>query len=167
MKREAVSLASKGCKRCGSKTVAWHQSERGKWYLIEVFKDAHGNGVADYRDFHSHYCGNPEMHDSLQRSLDEEYARDADERDRRDVEREQDRLNDEAEKLRLFAELTPSARIDFIAAIQAKIDYENEHWISMDYFTDSMKQRREVESMRAEVDMYEDFNSDLADTEEV
>ena len=144
-------------------TVAWHQSERGKWYLIEVFKSADGHDVGDYRDFHSHHCGNPEMHESLQRSLDAEYQNDADERERRNVQREQDRLNDEAEKLRAFAELTPDAQLDFIVAIEKKIEYETENWVSMDYFTDAMKQRREIEEMRADVDMYEDF---LADTEE-
>ena len=48
-------------------------------------------------------------------------------------------------------------------AIEKKIEYETENWVSMDYFTDAMKQRREIEEMRADVDMYEDF---LADTEE-
>ena len=103
------------------------------------------------------------MHQSLQRSLDARVQNDADERRAAQCPARAGSAQRQAEKLRAFAELTPDAQLDFIVAIEKKIEYETENWVSMDYFTDAMKQRREIEEMRADVDMYEDF---LADTEE-
>lgn len=69
---KAVTPAKKGCKYCGSKTVAWETSEEGKWYLVEVFTED-GVEVASRTDFHSTYCGrkgDPSLHAKRQAELD-------------------------------------------------------------------------------------------------
>jgi hypothetical protein len=58
------------CKKCNSDTVAWAKSKRsGKFYLTEVFIDYEDDQVTDYRDFHSAYCGKPELHAAKQAEL--------------------------------------------------------------------------------------------------
>jgi hypothetical protein len=58
------------CKRCKSTDVAWTQSVKtGKWYLTEVFTED-GIQTTSKRDFHSAYCGKPEMHAVRQAQLD-------------------------------------------------------------------------------------------------
>lgn len=64
-----TSKAKKGCKFCGSKTVAWEQAEKtGKWYLCEVF-DHDGVDRYDTRDFHSTYCKKAALHDKKQNQI--------------------------------------------------------------------------------------------------
>ena len=58
------------CKRCGSQTVNWHQSPKtAKWYLTEVFTHEDNELRTDYRDFHSTYCGKPELHEAKQTEI--------------------------------------------------------------------------------------------------
>lgn len=67
---DRVELAKKSCNRCGSTTVAWKESNAGKWYLIEAF-DFDGELCANYKDFHSGYCDKPELHAVKQRQISE------------------------------------------------------------------------------------------------
>ena len=49
------------CKKCNSTTVAWKKSRTtGKFYLVEVFSIS-GEEIASRRDFHSVYCGKPDV----------------------------------------------------------------------------------------------------------
>lgn len=161
MQRDLVSLASKPCNRCGSTTVAWHQGHSGKWYLIEVFNDEHGYPVANYRDFHSNYCGNDE-HAKYQARLDAEYAEDKAEKDRAASQRETERIQAEAEALFIYGNMKPRERSAFMDELREKLTNLQNDWVSMDYFTEHMRWVQECETLKAEIAMYEDFEGDLA-----
>lgn len=161
MKREVVTPAARGCKRCGSRTVAWHQSERGKWYLIEVFKNGTGSNIASYRDFHSNYCNKPGEHERVQDEIQAEH--DDDERDRQQAarRREDERIEQEANQLRAFEALSPSERAEFIEDFKRRIQRHLGLDPTMDYFSDQLKWRAEHAAMEAELAMYEDYMADL------
>jgi hypothetical protein len=67
---EHVLTDTATCKKCGSENVIWNMSSKsGKWFLSEVFEDALGNKISRYIDFHSLYCGEPDIHEAEQKRL--------------------------------------------------------------------------------------------------
>jgi hypothetical protein len=163
MNRDRVSIAKKGCRKCGSSTVAWHQAASGKWYLIEVFSDEWGDPIGHYRDFHSEYCSHPEKHNQLQASLDAEYAEDRAERERALSAKDAERLERETVMLGSFSALSAELRLRALDDLRKKIERHSENYVSMDYMTDHMRWRAEGEALRYELDLLEDFNSELDD----
>jgi hypothetical protein len=166
MERKPVDRAKKGCNRCGSTDVAWHVSERGKWYLIEVFNDPRdGYAVGSYRDFHSNYCGKPEEHTAMQARLDADFREDEQEREknREDAsrKREDERIEHEAQMMKTFAALTSKGRKSLISSLQKKYDILITQSPSMDYFTDEMRWRAECDALASEISFYEDLLADL------
>ena len=109
MTYEIATLAGKGCRFCGSKTVAWEQSKDGKWYLVEAF-EIDGETRASKTDFHSKYCatakrknGEPRLdHDEEQRKLTQ---RDEDEENERQELRKKSEAKAEQKSAARFLEL--------------------------------------------------------------
>jgi hypothetical protein len=162
MERKAVDRVKKGCKRCGSTDVAWHQSERGKWYLIEVFNDPRdGHAIGGYRDFHSTYCNKPEEHARMQASLDADFSEA--ENKRKDVarKREDERIEHEAAMMRMFVGLSPEERTSLISELQKRYDILITQDPTMDYFTDQMKWRAKCDALAQEISFYEELQADL------
>jgi hypothetical protein len=157
MKRELATRASKPCKRCGSTDIAWHQSERGKWYLIEVFEDGNGYPIASYRDFHSTYCGKPHEHENVQRVLTAEYDEEKAEQLRKREQQEEQRIADEAEKLNVFAAFSQADQEKWLDDLRKAFAKHKENYVSMDYFVEHCKWAATAAAMQAEIDMYEDF----------
>jgi hypothetical protein len=167
MERKAVDRVKKGCKRCGSTDVAWHQSERGKWYLIEVFNDPRdGMPIGSYRDFHSAYCKGERSHAQVQAELDADHAEQESAREQAAKDRENARIANEARMMQEFAELDSQGRADFIANLKAKREAHGKVFVTMDYMTEYTRHLAESESMDREIEFYEDFNADLVDVGE-
>lgn len=148
------------CKRCESANVTWHQSERGKWYLTEIFV-VDGEERTDYRDFHSSYCGNPARHDEKQRALTAQEQAEKRNRMKRDEEREQERIQHEAELLEKWLGMTHEQRDAHIAELDRLIRREADG-LTMDYMTEYSRSLAKIEGWKAEIVMLTDFEEDLA-----
>jgi hypothetical protein len=109
--REYTQTAKKGCRRCGSKSVAWQTSTKtGKWYLTEVFTDLDGQTFTDHRDFHSAYCGRAQdIHDTKQHEI--HHIEKAD-RDRQEQQRTSAHEKREADELDFFLGLSKLCQTD-------------------------------------------------------
>jgi hypothetical protein len=148
MTRTIVTKTAK-CKRCNSTTVTWNQGTSGKWYLTEVF-DYEGFLKSDHKDFHSNYCGKPELHKAEQDEINGDYAK-------QEERREQAATKSAADTADYFLGLhdlckaDPDAARAMLAELERKVKYEEAHWISMDYFTDSCRQQDQVKRMKTEI----------------
>lgn len=74
------------CKRCGSTTVTWQskgEKPNLKWWLSEVFM-VDGVEQSNRLDFHTKFCGKPELHTAEQAELDA--PPEADQIDEREIE---------------------------------------------------------------------------------
>lgn len=98
---EIATLAKKGCRFCGSKTVTWQQSDEGKYYLTETF-EIDGEIRSSRSDFHSKYCTTKPRRGSEPRL-------DHDDEQRKLTQREQDREHERSE-LRSKAEERANAK---------------------------------------------------------
>ena len=155
---ERVEKAKKGCKRCGSKNVAWRESNTGKWYLIEVFdfgdEDTGTDFKSHYRDFHSGYCGKPELHDVEQRSISTQLGVETEERAKLHIANEEKKA---AEEANFFLALHDLCKSDPDAAQKAlqerrdKVDSENRNYVSMDYLVEHERQRALVKRLNTEI----------------
>lgn len=152
------------CKRCGSTNVTWQRSAKGKWFLTEVFSYPRNNGDADertgYTDFHSAYCGKPEIHEHKQNEIILTHQRERMEADKRADELEQERINDEAIKLTRWYAMTPEQQSELIADLESEIELEL-RGITMDYFTEYCQAIARAEALRAEISMYLSDDDDL------
>lgn len=142
------------CKRCGSTDVTWTQSGKGKWYLIEVF-DYEGTARAEKTDFHSKYCGKPDLHFAAQQKVNEMLRDEEEEREREAEEREQARIAAEAEKLETWYAMTPAERLGHINKLRAEIKRTLDG-VTMDYMSDYLKSTAHAAALQAEIDMYLD-----------
>ena len=156
------------CKRCGSTDVTWNHSEKGKWYLSEVFTyDGFSDGemrvgeMTDHRDFHSAYCGKPDKHIAKQASIEAQEREHVERRKREADEAEAARIEAEAEKLAKFLRMTPDERTALIEDLESEIKHETDG-ITMDYMTEWSRAVARAEALRAEINLYEDFMEDLA-----
>lgn len=140
------------CKRCGSTDVTWHQSNRGKWYLIEVF-DYDGTARASATDFHSKYCGKPDLHISKQAEIIADLAGEEMERKQQSDEREAKRLQDEVDKLEIWYSMTPDEQADTIRILRRKITAETRD-MTMDYMGEFLKSQARIAEWQAEIDLY-------------
>lgn len=154
--------ARKGCRRCGSKDIAWNQNTQGKWYLTEVFDTPFGSKT-HYRDFHSVYCGNAEKHDTEQARITAEYQADTDQRQFESEERENQRIQGEAVALLYFSNLSVAERAEFIEEKKDNLARLNRENVSMDHFVEAMRHRQAIAALTADIDLLEDFNSELED----
>jgi len=150
------------CKRCSSERVAWQQGKTGKWYLTEVFTNEHGLDATAHTDFHSKYCGQPELHASEQAQRDQHYQENRDNREKLSAEREQAQREAEAAQLAIFIDMTPEQRIEHIEELKDELEKERRDPVSMDYFTEHCRWVEKCAAMRAEIDLYEDFMEELA-----
>lgn len=153
------------CKRCGSKTVTWQKSERGKWYLTEVFEYPHGgtdetDAMTDHRDFHSLYCASPEAHKAKQTEIIATYLADKEEEQRKSDNREAERIEAEAEKLAAFLRMSLADRAMYLISLENKIKREARD-MTMDYMGEFIKSQQIIAELRAEIDMYADFMEDV------
>jgi len=130
---EIVTTAKKGCRFCGSKTVAWFQTTDGeKWYLAEAF-EIDGETRASKTDFHSKYCA------TAKRKRDEPRL-DHDEEQRKHTQREQDD-EDAREELRNKAEDRANEKsAERFLSLMSMTDAEKDHEIS--------KLEREMDAFR-------------------
>jgi len=159
---ERVEKAKKGCKRCGSKNVAWRESNTGKWYLIEVFdfgSEEHGTDFkAHYRDFHSGYCGKPELHEVEQHSISTQLGVEAEEREKFIVRVEEKKAAEESEFFLKLHDLCKNNRELAETALQGRRDqlaYEERNYVSMDTLTDHERQRALVKRLNMEIKFME------------
>src|SRR5262245_41199898 len=113
--RDIVTKTAK-CKRCNSTTVTWQQSERGKWYLTEVF-DIDGAQRTHRLDFHSGYCGKPEDHKLKQAAIEADEAIVQADREAAHREREAQRVEEQTEQLALYMLLSKPERDEHIAKL--------------------------------------------------
>jgi hypothetical protein len=148
MARELVSRTAR-CKRCGSETVTWQQGTSGKWYLSEVF-DYDGIQKTDHKDFHSHYCNDPLLHDEEQLEIESDFAQ-------QQQDREQAIEQAGAETAQFFLTLHATCKNDpsrarvMLENREHTVRHEKQNWISMDYFTESCRQQDLVKRLEAEI----------------
>lgn len=146
--------ARKGCKRCGSQTVAWKTSSKtGKWYLIELF-DFDGEWRGNYKDFHSTYCGKPDEHAMKQAQISEalgiQFANELE-----DYRQREERAN--AENARMFLKLhdlcknDPDEARQEIADRERKIEIEG-RGLTMDYMTEFTRSTAKIKQWRVEIE---------------
>lgn len=140
------------CKRCNSTDVTWVQSVKGKWYLIEVF-DYEGTDRAEKTDFHSKYCGKPELHTAEQSRINARMRGEAEEREADAERREAERVADEAAKLEAWYAMLPAERDAHIAKLRAEIKRTMDG-VTMDYMDDFLKSTAHAAALQAEIDMY-------------
>ena len=154
------------CKRCNSKTVTWQKSDKGKWFLTEVFEYPRGTDAMDemsaYTDFHSAYCGKNEIHIAKQVGILRDWAKNQAEHKRREDENEAQRIEVEAEKLAKFLRMTPDERVELRLALEQIIKREQEG-LTMDYMSEYNRSLVIIEGCRAELAMYADFMEDVED----
>lgn len=149
MTRELVSQTAT-CKRCGSETVTWQTSAKtGKYYLTEVF-DYDGIEKTDRRDFHSNYCGKPELHKAEQDEINGDYA-ERDQAVKKAVARREEETVNHFLALHDRCKSMPDVARAEVADLERRVEYEKRNWISMDTMTDAMNQRAEVKSMETEI----------------
>lgn len=155
---DRVELAKKGCNRCGSKSVAWKESNQGKWYLIEAF-DFDGEPRANYKDFHSGYCDKPELHAVKQSQISSALGIEEEERATLAVATEERKAAVEAEFFLALHDLCKNnphgARME-IEMREREIEAINRNPPTMDYmveFTQTMARLKrltlEIEFMQA------------------
>jgi len=159
-KREYTSPTRKGCKRCGSKTVAWQQNERGKWYLTEVFEDADGRTYTEYREFHSAYCtaSNPNLegdeHELEQQKRLREEKKNSKETTTLRKAREDREAAEEASYFLELHDLCKNQRaqaLDQLGHFERELDSIASQPTSMDYMVDHMNERARASRLRAEI----------------
>lgn len=159
--------AKRGCRRCGSETVGWEQNSDGKWYLIELFKDEHDRWIGDRRDFHSKYCkasgGIPELHAKVQNEIRSEWEEDEQLRKQDSEKRQKDREEAEVDMLARFLHMSSVERRDELQRRRDEIAREEKLDPTMDHFTDQQRWRAKLAGLRYELDLLEDFMSELDD----
>jgi hypothetical protein len=155
---DRVEKAKKGCKRCGSHDVAWRESTTGKWYLIEVFDFGDPEIGPDfrshYRDFHSGYCGKPELHLVEQRSIESQLGIEREEKTKLRVEQEERNAARESEFFLALHDLcknNPEQARKELAEREDKLAFEHANYVSMDYFTEHCKQEALVKRLKTEI----------------
>jgi hypothetical protein len=168
MARTVRTPAKKACNRCGSTTVAWEKNDRGKWYLIELFIDPFGDPdrprqIGDRVDFHSSYCNKPDEHKRVQDEINAEAEGDAEIRKQRDEREQAEREHAEVEMMAAFLHMGSTERRDELQRRRDEIQREMKNDPTMDYFTDQIRWRAKLDSMRYELDLLEDFMAELDD----
>jgi len=155
---EPVDRAKNGCKRCGSKNVTWRQSNTGKWYLIEAFdfsaKDEPENLKAHYRDFHSGYCGKPELHAVEQSSISMQLDTEREEREKLSVRREEMAAARESEfflGLHDLCKNDPEHAKRELKRREDELAYESANYVSMDYLSEHIQHVERCKRLRTEI----------------
>lgn len=153
-KRIFTEPTRKGCKRCGSKTVAWEQGKNEKWYLTEVFEDADGRTYTEHALLHSPFCVAGGSHKVEQdKRLKEEH----DERKQSDEitrTRRERAARDEAEyflELHDMCKLHRANAMDELANRQRELDRIQSNPTSMDYMTDRERELQRVKRLTVEI----------------
>jgi len=154
---EPVDSAKKGCKRCGSKTVAWRESNTGKWYLIEVFNfgtDETPDLKAHYRDFHSGYCGKPQLHAVEQSSISMQLDSEAEQREQFQVRVEERKAAEESAFFLALHDLCknePKRAQDELDRRMNELARERANYVSMDYLTEHTQQIMRCDRLQTEI----------------
>jgi len=154
---EPVDKAKKGCKRCGSKDVAWRESNTGKWYLIEVFdfgSEGQHNFKAHYRDFHSGYCGKPQLHSVEQSSISMQLDTEQNEREKLAVRQEEKKAAEESQfflALHDMCKNDPKRAQEELDRRMNELAYERANYVSMDYLTEHSQQIMRCDRLRTEI----------------
>lgn len=155
--RDYTDPTRKGCKFCGSKTVAWQTSDAGKWYLSEVFIDQDGCTYTERNTLHSAYCSRnlkPKSHDIEQSlRLDAEISQVKKNATLRKA-RDEKEAADEAEYFLGLHDLCKFHPIAATLEMQKRIrEYTTlrDSGITMDYMVEYMRDVARLKRLRAEI----------------